>query len=142
MRVQARDDLAEMFLKRMGKIHKNAQQALQDLQARQRRMTEGLVATLDGVLSAVTAAVTAAAGAQDTLNDIRDLFAARGGTEKLRDDCAAIAAWSNDNYFPLLLAPYRSLRPLLFRLIRSLRLESTTVDASSGSSGSHYRRGK
>jgi hypothetical protein len=95
MRVQARDDLAEMFLKRMGKIHKNAQEALQDLQTRQRRMTEGLVATLDGVLSAVAAAI----GGQDTLNEIRDLFATNGGTEKLRDEYAAIAAWSNDNYF-------------------------------------------
>ena len=126
MRIQARDDLAEMFLKRMGKIHKNAQEALQDLQARQRRMTEGLVATLDGVLSVVTAATSA----QDTLNDIRDLFAMNGGTEKLRDDCAAIAAWSNDNYFPLLLSPYRSHRALLFRLARSLQLESTTVETS------------
>jgi TnpA family transposase len=126
MRVQARDDLAEMFLKRMGKIHKNAQEALQDLQARQRRMTEALVATLDGVLRAVTAA----GGVQDTLNDIRDLFAAHGGTQKLRDDCAAIAAWSNENYYPLLLAPYRSHRPLLFRLVRSLHLESTTVETS------------
>lgn len=126
MRVQACDDLAEMFLKRMGKIHKNAQEALQELQIRQRRMTEDLVATLDGVLSVVTAAV----GTQDTLNKIRDLFAKRGGTEKLRDDCAAIAAWSNENYFPLLLVPYRSHRSLLFRLVRSLGLKSTTVETS------------
>ena len=49
MRVRTRDDLVEMFLKRMATIHKQARAKLLDIQARQREKTENLVAALADV---------------------------------------------------------------------------------------------
>jgi len=40
MRVRARDDLAEMFIRRMGAIHKRAKEELALIQARQREQME------------------------------------------------------------------------------------------------------
>jgi hypothetical protein len=54
----------------------------------------------------------------------------RGGLTLLREDCEAIQVWSHNNYFPLLRSPFRRYRSLLFRLVRTLRFESTTHDRS------------
>lgn len=50
MRIRARDDVAEMFIRRIGAIHKSAREELQVIQARQRELSEELVATLEQVL--------------------------------------------------------------------------------------------
>ncbi|HEX7913705.1 MAG TPA: DUF4158 domain-containing protein [Paraburkholderia sp.] len=49
MRVRARDDLAEMLVRRMGDIHKRASDELDLIQRKQRDQVEDLVAVLDGV---------------------------------------------------------------------------------------------
>ncbi|MFX7862322.1 hypothetical protein ABTK41_19780, partial [Acinetobacter baumannii] len=50
MRVRARDDIAEMFIKRISLIHKHAREELEKTKAQQREMSEQLVATLSDVL--------------------------------------------------------------------------------------------
>lgn len=50
MRVRARDDVAEMFIRRIGALHKIAREELQVIQARQRELSEELVATLAQML--------------------------------------------------------------------------------------------
>lgn len=49
-RVQTRDDLAEMFIKRMGNIHNRGKEQLDRLRARYRERTEALVATMSDVI--------------------------------------------------------------------------------------------
>ena len=44
MRVRARDDIAEMFIRRLTACHNAAQEELKELQARQRELSEELVA--------------------------------------------------------------------------------------------------
>jgi hypothetical protein len=51
--VQARDDLVEMFCKRMARIQTRAQEALEQIRIQHRETTETLVATLADVLHAV-----------------------------------------------------------------------------------------
>jgi hypothetical protein len=51
MQVRARDQLAEMFLRRVATIHKRAKEELERIQIDQRGQVERLVGTLDGVLS-------------------------------------------------------------------------------------------
>ncbi len=126
MRVRTRDDLVEMFLKRMATIHKQARAKLLDIQARQREKTENLVAALADVLDVVSTAEPETAKIQRIERVVTD----RGGLTLLREDCDAIQAWSHNNYFPLLRGPFRRYRSLLFRLVRTLRLESTTQDRS------------
>jgi hypothetical protein len=126
MRVRTRDDLVEMFLKRMATIHKQARAKLLDIQARQREKTENLVAALADVLDVVSTAESETAKIQRIEQVVTD----HGGLVPLREDCEAIEAWSHNNYFPLLRGPFRRYRALLFRLVRTLRLESTTQDRS------------
>jgi len=127
MRVRTRDDAAEMFVRRVEKIHKQARERLLEIQARQREKTENLVAALAGVIDAVRGEEP---DATEKLQHIEKVFSERGGMEKLRADCEAVQAWSNNNYFPLLTPPYRRYRYLLFRLAGALRFVSTTQDRS------------
>jgi hypothetical protein len=125
-RVQSRDDLAEMFIRRMNVIHRRGKEELEQLHVQYRRKTEHLVATLADVINVLdTQPVDAAAG-----QAIRSLLGRRGGAEALQDDCAAIGAFSGDNYYPLLWRFYRSHRAALFRMVHLLNLGSTSEDQS------------
>jgi TnpA family transposase len=126
MRVRTRDDVVEMFLKRMATIHKQARQKLVAIQTRQREKTENLVAALAGMLDVVGTEASETA----KIRRIERVVAERGGLTRLREDCDAIQAWSHNNYFPLLIGPFRRHRALLFRLVHTLHLESTTQDHS------------
>jgi hypothetical protein len=61
---------------------------------------------------------------------IKELVGDSKQIEGLRAECAAIRAWSKNNYLPLLWGHYRSHRQILLRVIRSLRLETSTGDES------------
>ncbi|MBL8470801.1 MAG: Tn3 family transposase [Rhodocyclaceae bacterium] len=125
-RVQARDDLADMFIKRMNHIHRRGKDELERLRIRYRQKTEHLVATLADVIQVLEAQpVDAEAG-----RSIRSLLSTRGGAQALQEDCTAINAFSGDNYFPLLWRFYRSHRPTLFRMVHLLTMASTSEDQS------------
>ncbi len=125
-RVQARDNLADMFIKRMNHIHRRGKDELERLRIRYRLKTEHLVATLADVIQVLeTQSADEVAG-----KTIRSLLTTRGGTQALQDDCAAINAFSGDNYFPLLWRFYRSHRPTLFRMVHLLTMTSTSEDRS------------
>ncbi|WZV76775.1 hypothetical protein AAFM48_16860 [Burkholderia pseudomallei] len=98
MRVRACDDLADMFVRRMGAIHKRASDELDVIQRKQRDQVEDLVVLLDGVadILADESDETAIARA------VRKLLAPKGDLEPLRESCAAIRAFSGRNYLPLL----------------------------------------
>jgi hypothetical protein len=148
-RVAARDHLIEMFLKRMARLHNRAKEALSLIRDRQRGSTEALLAVLDQVLQAAEEveehsngadggstgddgrASQLANAADATLGQrVRRLLGDHGGVTRLRDECAAIACYNDNNYLPLLWRFYRSHRPTLFRLARSLAIHSTTQDTS------------
>ena len=125
-RVQARDDLAEMFIKRIAKIHSRGKEELENLRSRYRERAEVLVATMSDVIRVLgECANDAVAG-----REIRRLVSQRGNIDALQEDCNAIAAHSGDNYLPLLWPYYKSHRPTLLRMARLLDLKSTTEDRS------------
>ena len=125
-RVQSRDDLAEMFIKRMGNIHNRGKEHLDRLRAKYREKTEALVATMSDVVRVLDSHP----GNEEAGREIRSLVASRGGIRSLQEDCAAIAAHSGDNYLPLLSPYFRSHRSTILRMIRLLDLASTTEDRS------------
>ncbi len=125
-RLRIRDDLADMFIKRMNRIHQRGKDELERLRLQFREKTEQLVATLADVIAVLeNQPLDAEAGRL-----IRSLLLARGGPQALQDDCTAINALRGDNYFPLLWRFYRSHRPTLFRLLQALTLTSTSEDQS------------
>lgn len=125
-RVQTRDDVADMFIKRMGKLHNRGKEQLDQLRAKYRERAEALVATMSDVVRVLNCHADNA----DAGREIRLLVDQRGGAQSLQEDCAAIAAHSGDNYLPLLLPHYRSHRGTIFRMVRLLQLTSTTEDKS------------
>lgn len=126
MRVRTRDDIGEMFLKRMATIHKKAKEELIEIQLEQRQRTGKLIDRLDEV------AAIAASELSDlqTGRRIRALLAVDGGIDQIRQECAAMRVWNNDNYLPLLWHHYVPLRYVLFRLARAVEMESTTQNQS------------
>jgi hypothetical protein len=88
MRVRARDDLADMFVRRMGAIHKRASEELEVIQRRQRTQVEELVVLLDGVVDILVDQSDETTIAQS----IRKWLAPKGDLESLRESCAAVRA--------------------------------------------------
>jgi TnpA family transposase len=122
MRVRARDDLADMFLRRMGAIHKRASEELEIIQRRQRTQVEDLVVLLDGVVDILVEQSDETTVAKS----IRQWLAPRGDLEPLRESCAAVRAVSGGNYLPLLWKHFRAHRPVILRLARTLEWDSTS----------------
>jgi hypothetical protein len=123
-RVRTRDEIVEMFLRRLAVIHKRAKDELNQIQMQQRERTEALVETLDSLLDVLALEKDdRAAGLA-----MRALVGEEMAIEQLRSNCAAIRAWSNNNYLPLLWTHYRSHRQVLMRALQSLQLETPTVD--------------
>jgi TnpA family transposase len=122
--VQARDDLAEMCIKRLRRIHTQGKEELEQVRARQQETTEQLVGTLADVLGVV----------DDERSDgevggaIRQVLAERGSVQQLLLDCEAVSAYNGNNYLPLLWRFFRAHRSGLFRLARTLQLQSTSQD--------------
>ncbi len=122
MRVRARDDLAEMFIRRMGAIHKRAKEELALIQARQREQMESLVDLLDGVVNIVDDhKEDATLGAR-----VRQYLAPTGSLEPLRESCAEVRAYSGKNHLPLLWRHFKAHRAVLLRLAHALAWGSTT----------------
>ncbi|SPC06684.1 Tn3 family transposase [Cupriavidus oxalaticus] len=122
MRVRTRDDLAEMFIRRMGAIHKRARDEMERIQSRQRAQMEKLVTLLDGVVDIV------ADGQDDALigRQVRRFLAPSGDLEPLRESCAEVRAFSGNNYLPLLWRHFRAHRSVMLRLAQVLEWESTS----------------
>ena len=117
MRVKARDDVAEMFIRRIGAIHKTAREELQVIQARQRELSEELVATLEQVLEILAENLDDASTGQR----VRDLLAPHGNLDQLTMDCEAIRVWSGGNHLPLVWKAFSSWRAAMFRMAKALR---------------------
>lgn len=124
MRVRARDDIAEMFIKRISLIHKHAREELEKTKSQQREMSEQLVATLSDVLDILNENLDDAV----TGKRVRDLLAPKGDLDRLREDCAAIRVWSGSNHLPLLWKSFSTHRAAMFRMAKALNFEPATPD--------------
>ncbi len=126
MQVRARDDIAEMFCRRISTMHKMAREKLQDIQKRQRNLSEELVATLDDVLEILAEKLDDA----ETGAAVRELLAPKGDLDPLRESCAAIRVWSGSNHLPLVWKPFSSHRSVMFRMALALKFEIPGKDKS------------
>jgi len=128
MRVQCRDQLALMLIKRMQRIQPRGKDEREDLRFRCRERTATLVSLLAEVVT------TSEHAASDTQagSSIRQLLAERGPATQLLEACETVMASSGDHDQPLLWRYYRHDRHALFRLIRQLVLRSRMVKNSCG----------
>lgn len=123
-RIRARDDLAVMYIKRINNLHRSGKDELERMRARHREKTESIVATMSDVIDVLDRH----SSDSEAGREIRELLSRRGGVEALQDDCAAINAYSGDNFYPLIWRFYKSHRATIFRMVRLLDLSSTSED--------------
>lgn len=124
--MRTRDDLIEMFLKRMATIRVRAKEALQQARDAQLKMTGHLVETLTDLME--TAVEDQEQDDATVGKHLREILVKRGGQEHLLQQCQEVAASLSDEHQPLMWRFYKSHRRALFQLARSLPISSTTQD--------------
>jgi TnpA family transposase len=127
-RTRARDDLAEMFCKRMVSITKLAKAELDEIRERQAEMSERLITNYRGVLACLdprndTDALQALGLARTTVEQA-------GGFDAQLADIEAVAAHHANNYMPLVARHRRRDRSTMFAFARVVELEATSADRS------------
>lgn len=125
-RVTTRDELVTMLIKRVSSIQRAAQAELELLREAYRATTINVADTLSEILETVGETTEDAALGQQ----VRALVSARGGQEMLQEECANVISYNGNNHLPLLWRFFRSHRRVLFSILRSLELSSTTQDGS------------
>jgi TnpA family transposase len=121
---ETRDQLVEMFIRRMRRTRNRAVERLHAMHDNQRQIEEALL----GLFGQVLQQADATGDDRDLGRNIRQLLAEQGGIESLGAQFHAVTAFHNDNYLPLLWPIHSNHRSALFRLLDLLTLESSTRD--------------
>jgi hypothetical protein len=122
--VSTKDEIIQMFLKRIARLTEKAKQELLRLREEERTITEHLVE----VLADVVQASTDAQDPTDRGTHVREVLDREGGEASLLEQCEQVSAHHGDRYQPFLKKFYGSHRKALFRVIKTLDLRSTTSD--------------
>jgi TnpA family transposase len=122
--VQTRDNLVEMFLKRMKTIDNKAKEELERLRQKHQETTEKLVGILTSVLQVFVDEPTE----KEAVEKVNLVFDPSGGVQQLLNECEAINAYKGNNYLPMLWQFYKSHRSVLFRVLSVLKVKSTSQE--------------
>ncbi|MGH9223842.1 MAG: DUF4158 domain-containing protein [Acidimicrobiales bacterium] len=127
-RGKARDELAELFCKRMASITKRARNELEEIRQHHAEMSDRLIANYRSVL-----------GHLDPRNEAEEAEALRrarlavreaGGFEAQLADIEAVAAHLANHHMPLVAKQWRKDRATMFAFVRAAELEPTSADRS------------
>ncbi|MEL6816611.1 MAG: DUF4158 domain-containing protein, partial [Cyanobacteria bacterium J06598_3] len=121
---QTLDDIADVFIKRMRRMHYKAKEALENYRLESQQRTDELISKLQQV-----------AIVHSTDGEISDRFTAIGcvlgdDPQELIAQCDDHLAYSGNNYLPFLPKFYRSHRAVLFRFLSVVPLYPSTQDGS------------
>ena len=119
--VSTRDEIVQMFLKRMRTLTDKAQQELERLRNAERAITEHLVE----VLAEVVRASADAKGPTDGGTEVGKILDREGGTERLLEQCDQVSAHHGDRYQPLVKKFYGSHRKALFTVNPNIEREKS-----------------
>ncbi|WP_133501490.1 Tn3 family transposase [Cognatilysobacter terrigena] len=125
-RATTRDEIAEMFIRRMAKIHRAAKDALELDRLAFRERTDAMVATIADVIRLLAEHPADA----DAGRAIRHLIEDRGGIGPLLRDCEALMQFHGDRHLRYILKPLEGFRSLFMRMLRTLEFVSTTEDTT------------
>ena len=122
--VNTRDELVEMFLKRMRRTDNRARERLRELQDKHRAIEERMLAAFAEVLLQVETQETDA----ELGENVRTVVDAHGGVEHLLEQYDQVSAYHNGNHLPLLWPIHRVHRAVLYRILDLLKIRSATQD--------------
>ncbi|MEE9359202.1 MAG: Tn3 family transposase [Hyphomicrobium sp.] len=124
VRARCRDEMIEMFLRRVRRTQTAARDKLAALHDKNQAIEEGLIGILFRTLTADKEEVADQAfGAR-----VRTLFSQNGGVDTLVGQCETVSAWHSNNYLPLLWSIHKQHRAAIFRLLELMDLRSATQD--------------
>jgi len=126
---QARDDLTEMFCKRVASITKRAKDELDDIRAREAEISDGLIEHYRTVLSHLDPRGPAG-GEAEALALARAAVERTGGFDAELADIESVAAHHANNYMPLVARQLRRDRSTMFAFARTVELEATSAERS------------
>jgi len=119
---QTLDDLAEMFLRLMQKMHQKAKEALEAYRHDHQEQTDALVALLSELVGGWQQSATA----EEQLTTIHTLIGE--DADKILEQCEAHLAYAGNHYLPFLLPLLRTHRKLFFGILEFLHPTSTSTD--------------
>ncbi len=122
--LSTRDEILQMFTKRMSKLTRAAKEELERLREAERATAEHLVEVLADVLQVTTETTDPTESSQQ----IRQVLEREGGATRLLEQCEQVSAHHGDRYQPLVKRFYASHRKVLFRVLKTLDFQSTTSD--------------
>jgi Domain of unknown function (DUF4158) len=121
---KAVEELTEMFLRQMHKLHTRGEEALDTYRKQHAERTDALIARLHKITQIVTLPGTADA----RLTQIQAVL--QPDPFLVLDQCTEHQAYAGNNYYPFLLWYYRSQRALFFHFLQQVTLFSTSQDRS------------
>jgi hypothetical protein len=121
---QALDDLVEMFLRRVQKLHQQAQEALADYREQHQEQTDALVALLGHIVSGWQASETP----EQQRQAVEALIGGR--TETILAQCEAHLEYAGTNYLPFFRPLFRPHRKLFLDVLEFLPPTSTSADTA------------
>jgi len=119
------DDIAEMYIKRMGQLHYRAKEALAAYRIQTQQKTDELITTLRDVVMAYQ-------GKGDVQQrwEVLETLIGSDHSEQIIESCEVHLAYVGNNYLPFLKDFFKSHRATLFRFLDVVPLRSSTQDAS------------
>jgi len=123
-RARCRDEMTEMFLRRMRRTQTAAREKLAALHDKHQAIEEGLI----GILLRTLAAGKEEVADQTFGARVRTIFSQNGGVDTLVGQCETVSAWHSNNYLPLLWPIHKQHRAAIFRLLELMDLRSATQD--------------
>ncbi len=119
---QVLDDLGEMLVKRLTKLHHDAEADLEEWRAKQQSKTDELIGKLEKVVEAIQGS------RRKRLRQIEKVLGNK--PDQVKRDCEAYSAFSENNYFSFILPRFSSSRNTLFDILDEIQLISTTSDGT------------
>ena len=129
-RQRVRDDLAEMFCKRIASITKRAKTELEEIRAKQAEISERLIEHYRDVLVHLDPRSPTGSQAPAALALARAAVERAGGFEAELADIEVVAAHHANHYMPLVDRNFRRDRATMFAFVRTVELEATSADRS------------
>ncbi len=121
-----RDELVEMFLRRMRRTKNAALKKLRNMHDRYREIEESLVSTFGQILHKATINNHSALALGD---DVLAILATHGGAGQLLGQYKTVIAYHQNNYLPLLWQIHAPNRSVLSRLLTLLSIRSANQDS-------------
>jgi hypothetical protein len=129
-RQRVRDDLAEMFCKRIASITKRAKTELEEIRAKQAEISERLIEHYRDVLVHLDPRSPTGSQASAALALARAAVERAGGFDAELADIEAVAAHHANHYMPLVDRNFRRDRATMFAFARTVDLQATSADRS------------